>query len=71
MNSFSTFVAAKEIAIPVLVLHDENDDDVPIAAAYHIYEHLKNGDLLVTKELGHRKILGDTKVIRKIAAFIQ
>ncbi|ESU25341.1 putative hydrolase or acyltransferase of alpha/beta superfamily [Flavobacterium limnosediminis JC2902] len=70
MDSFSTYIAAKEVAVPVLVIHDENDDDVPVSAAHHIYEHLRNGELMITKELGHRKILGDTKVIRKIASFI-
>ncbi|UOK41864.1 MULTISPECIES: alpha/beta fold hydrolase [Flavobacterium] len=71
MNSYSTYIASKEVTIPVLVIHDENDDDVPVSAAHHIHQHLKNGELLITKELGHRKILGDTKVIRKIVSFIQ
>lgn len=71
MNSYSTYIASQEITIPVLVIHDENDDDVPVSAAHHIYQYLENGELLITKELGHRKILGDTKVIKKIMSFIQ
>jgi pimeloyl-ACP methyl ester carboxylesterase len=71
MNSFSAYIAAKDISIPVLVIHDENDDDVPVTASHHIYEHLNNGEIMITKELGHRKILGDNKVIKKIVAFIQ
>lgn len=70
INSFSTYMAAKEVTVPVLVVHDENDNDVPVSAAHHIYENLKNGELLITKELGHRKILGDPKVIKKIVSFI-
>lgn len=70
MNSYSAYIAAKDISIPVLVIHDENDDDVPVSAAHHIHQHLVNGQLLITKELGHRKILGDGKVIKKIVEFI-
>lgn len=70
MNSYSAYIAAKEVSVPVLVVHDENDDDVPVSAAHHIYKHLEKGQLLITKELGHRKILGDSKVIKKIVEFI-
>jgi esterase/lipase len=33
--------AAKEITIPVLVIHDKDDLEVPVKAAQHIYDHLK------------------------------
>ncbi|KGO89858.1 alpha/beta hydrolase [Flavobacterium suncheonense] len=71
MNSYSAYIAAKDVSIPVLVIHDENDDDVPVSAAHHIHQHLTNGQIMITKELGHRKILGDHKVIKKIVEFIQ
>lgn len=71
MDSYSAYIAAKEVSIPVLVIHDENDDDVPVSAAHHIHQHLTNRQILITKELGHRKILGDNKVIKKIVEFIQ
>ncbi len=71
MNSYSAYIAAKEVSIPVLVIHDENDDDVPVTAGQHIHQHLKNGQIMITKELGHRKILGDSKVIQRIVEFIR
>jgi pimeloyl-ACP methyl ester carboxylesterase len=71
MNSYSAFLAAKETAIPVLVIHDNNDPEVPVKAGIHIHEHLKNGELLLTDGLGHRKILGNAKVIEKTVQFIQ
>ena len=70
MDSFSAYLSAKEVVIPVLVIHDENDLDVPVSAAKHIYEHLKNGSIMITSQLGHRKILGDGKVIARIIDFI-
>ncbi|SFU55585.1 Pimeloyl-ACP methyl ester carboxylesterase [Pustulibacterium marinum] len=70
LNDFSSYIAAKEVHIPVLVIHDEDDVDVPVTAAREIVEHLPNGTLFETKKLGHRKILGDRKVIKEIVSFI-
>lgn len=71
MESFSAYLAAKEIEIPVLVIHDNDDDDIPVKAGIHIHKFLKNGQLMITKGLGHRKILGDEKVIQATLEFIK
>lgn len=70
INSYSAYIAAQDVSIPVLVIHDEDDADVPVSAAYHIAEHLKNVEVVITSGLGHRKILGDSKVIKKIIEFL-
>ena len=71
MDSFSAYLSAKEIDIPVLVVHDNDDDEVPVKCGIHIHKHLKNGELMITKGLGHRKILGDKAVIDKVLQFIK
>ena len=70
MESYSAYLAAQSITIPVLVIHDENDDEVPVTASTNIYSNLKNGELLITNNLGHRKILGNQEVIDKTINFI-
>lgn len=70
MNYYSASNAAKEVLIPVLIIHDENDVDVNVRAAYNIKENLKNVELIVTQNLGHRKILGNNEVIKSIVNFI-
>lgn len=70
MDDYSAFKAAAEIKIPVLIMHDKEDDDVSVKAAYHIHEHLQGSELVITESLGHRKILGDEAVIQKIKEFI-
>jgi pimeloyl-ACP methyl ester carboxylesterase len=70
MENYSTSFSAKSVTIPVLIIHDKNDDDVAIKAAHNIHEHLKNSTIMITEGLGHRKILGDTKVIESIKEFI-
>jgi len=62
--------AAKEVNIPTLVIHDENDGDVPVRCAYAIHNELSNGSIYITQHLGHRKILGKKEVIDKIEDFL-
>ena len=71
MNDFSAYIAAQEVKIPVLVIHDNNDPEVPVKASIHIHKNLKNGTLYLTEGLGHRKILGNQNVIKKILDFIK
>ncbi|RZJ70140.1 alpha/beta hydrolase [Flavobacterium sp.] len=71
MESYSAYIAAKDVEIPVFVIHDNDDDEVPVSCAIHIHEHLKNGELLLTRGLGHRKILGDPEVIERTIDFIK
>ena len=69
MDNYSAFKAAEAIEKPILVVHDENDYEVPVKAGINIHQHVKNGDLLLSQGLGHRKILGDSNVIQKIIEF--
>lgn len=69
MDNYSAFKAAEAIEKPILVVHDENDYEVPVKAGINIHQHVKNGELIITKGLGHRKILGDANVIQKIIEF--
>lgn len=71
MESFSSHLAAQEVKIPILIFHDKNDEDVDVKAAYNINKHLLNSELVITEGLGHRKILGNDKVINKIKEFLK
>ncbi len=71
MDSYSSYKAASAIELPVLVIHDENDREVHVNCARHIASHLKNGDLMLTKGLGHRKILGNAAVIERSVQHIK
>ena len=69
MDNYSVHKAASEITTPVLVIHDKNDIEVPVTAGINIHKNLKNGELLLTEGLGHRKILGDYEVVKKTVQF--
>ena len=70
MVCFSGYVAAKEVKVPVLVIHDNDDEDIPVSEAHHLAENLSHIEILITNNLGHRKILGDSTVINKIIEFL-
>ncbi len=71
MDDFSAYRAAQKIKIPVLVIHDNDDPEVLVKAGIHIHQNLDNGSLFLTDGLGHRKILGNQNVIKKILEFIK
>lgn len=71
MNDYSASEAAKDVKIPVLIVHDTDDTDVNVKAAHHIKENLLNSEIMITTGLGHRKILGNKEVINKVIEFIQ
>lgn len=70
MDDYSAYKVAEHIDIPVLVIHDTEDADVPVKAAYHIQKHLKHSELIITTGYGHRKILGNEEVVQKIISFL-
>ena len=71
MENYSSNVAARFVDIPVLIVHDEDDEDVPLKAAINIHKYLKNSEIFITKKMGHRKILGNEGVLKQILDFLE
>lgn len=69
IETLSASHAALFVKIPVLVVHDTHDMDVPLSSAKHIASKLADHELLITEHLGHRKILGNETVIRHVISF--
>ena len=70
IDDFSSSSVAKKIKIPVLVVHDIIDGDVPVSCAYRIRQNLEKGSLFITNGLGHTKILRNNEVINKSIKYI-
>lgn len=70
MDLYSGAASACQVSIPTLVVHDKNDVDVSVNAAYEIYKSLDKAELFITENLGHRRILGNEEVIDKIIGFV-
>ena len=70
VDDFSSSTVAKKIKIPVLVVHDIIDGDVPVSCAYRIRQNLEKGSLFITNGLGHTKILRNNEIVHKSIKFI-
>jgi pimeloyl-ACP methyl ester carboxylesterase len=71
IDNYSASIAAKDVKIATLVIHDTKDNDVPVSCAYNIRQNLQQGEILVTNGLGHRRILKDKNVTSHIIEFIK
>lgn len=70
MRDLSLIVNIQALACPGLIIHDEDDHDVPFVNATELALHWPRAELLKTTGLGHHRILRDPEVIEKIRTFI-
>lgn len=70
METYASHIAVQGISIPLLIIHDNNDIEVPVYTAHNIYKYAKKSELYLTDGLGHRKILGSNEVVTKICDFL-
>jgi len=73
LNSFdeiSIHHLAKEMNLPCLVVHDENDRQVPVSEAHKIINAWPAAELYVTKGNGHSRVLYSQDVIDKCICFL-
>jgi pimeloyl-ACP methyl ester carboxylesterase len=68
---FSTASAVWSSACAILVIHDKNDPLVPHEDAITIASHMKEGKLVSTDRLGHRRILRVKSVSREVTHFVE
>ncbi|MEX0952390.1 MAG: alpha/beta fold hydrolase [Nitriliruptoraceae bacterium] len=56
--------------MPALVVHDPDDRQAPIASARALAATWPNARLMETEGLGHRRIVDDEAVMRRVVAFV-
>ena len=61
---------APDMRAPLLVVHDEDDRDVPIRCGEVYAASWPGAELVRTRGLGHRKILRDDAVVRAVVRFV-
>ncbi len=67
---FDVLAAARRVTSPLLVFHDEDDRDVPFGDGAAIAAAWKNGAIVPTRGLGHRRIVHDASVVRGAVEFL-
>ena len=61
---------AESMEGPLLVVHDEDDKEVPVACGVAIAAAWPAAELLRTHGLGHQRILHDASTLQTIASFV-
>lgn len=68
-NDADPIALAPQMRVPLLIVHDREDADVPIEHGQALAKVWPGAQLLTTTGLGHRRVLGDPDVIRNVTAF--
>ena len=63
-------VLGPAVRVPLLVVHDRDDREVPLAEGEEVARSTPGAQLRVTSGLGHRRILADAQVIRDVVDFV-
>ena len=70
-NRFSVVHQPERVPVPILVVHDDNDELVAPEQALRITAaYAGQARLVTTSRLGHRRILGDPAVVRTVVDFV-
>lgn len=67
---YSIAKAAKDIGSRILVVHDEQDEEIPLSDARRIQEGAPGIRLFLTQGFGHRKILTSRGMFQAVADFL-
>jgi pimeloyl-ACP methyl ester carboxylesterase len=67
---FSPEVLAPQLNVPGLIIHDQDDHDVPMQEGVAVAQAWPDAQFVRTTGLGHRRILRDPEVIARVTAFI-
>jgi len=70
-TDFSVQKMAAKMKIPLLVIHDRDDEEIRVSEAETVVNCWPSSQLLVTSDLGHRRILRDASVTRAAADFMR
>lgn len=61
---------ASKVKLPLLLIHDQTDRQVPVAEAARAAHALPSAELIVTRGLGHNRLLADSAVVEAIVGFV-
>jgi len=70
MEDMRATVIAPSMQVPLLVIHDRNDKEVPMRAGQSIAEAWPGADLIITEDLGHQRILRAKSVTNVAVSFL-
>ena len=71
VESYDLIKCAKISNTPTLILHCDDDRDIPVECSKESIKHFKKGKLIITKGLGHRRILRNKNIVKSVVNFLK
>jgi pimeloyl-ACP methyl ester carboxylesterase len=69
-EKISTVSNVSSLTVPGIVIHDENDDDIPWQSGKRIADAWPGASFILTHKLGHRRILRAGETVQAVIDFI-
>lgn len=69
-TDFDVRQVAGKVHLPLLVIHDQNDRQVPVVESARTVHALPDAELMVTRGLGHNRLLADPEVVNAVVDFV-
>ena len=69
-TDFDVTRIAGKVDLPLLLVHDQNDRQVPVLESARTAHVLAGAELMVTQGLGHNRLLADPTVVRAVVDFV-
>ena len=66
----STLEMLRRVDVPVLLIHDEEDAEIPFAHSVALRDACPRAELLATRGLGHQRLLSNAAVIERVVRFM-
>lgn len=70
LSTFNAEAMGAGIHVPMLVIHDDRDREVPFAHGERVAKSVPMGSLVKTTGLGHRRILAHADVVSQVVSFV-
>jgi pimeloyl-ACP methyl ester carboxylesterase len=70
LTEVQAVLVGPHMTTPLLVIHDENDREVPLRSGEAVAGAWPGATLVRTRGLGHRRILRDARVLETVASFV-
>jgi len=69
-NQYSLHRIAAGLRLPALIIHDDNDRDVPVAQGRKLASTWPGAEFMETTGMGHRRVLRDPQVVARVFSFL-
>ena len=70
VSDYSLSFALNQLNTRILIIHDEEDEEIPVSDAKRMQESNAESELKLTTGSGHQRILIDREMLRAVKAFL-